>query len=68
MIVAGEWFHAERGSYALIPGGTPHDFENRGSERCGFISLNAPGGFEDQMAMIVPYLKEHPVGDASSSD
>jgi mannose-6-phosphate isomerase-like protein (cupin superfamily) len=65
--IAGEWFHAERGSYALIPGGTPHDFENRGTERCGFMSLNAPGGFEDRMPGIAEALNETPVGDASTT-
>src|SRR5262245_51979391 len=29
----GQWSQAKRGSYILIPGGTPHDFENRSTER-----------------------------------
>ena len=60
----GRWSTAERGAYVIIPGGTPHDFENRGEVRCGFTSVNVPGGFELKMPGIVEYLTEHPVGDA----
>jgi quercetin dioxygenase-like cupin family protein len=28
----GEWMDAPRGSYAVIPGGIAHDFENRGAD------------------------------------
>jgi quercetin dioxygenase-like cupin family protein len=48
----GEWLQMPRGSYAVIPGGTPHTFENRGSEPVGFISFNTPGGFEERMKDI----------------
>lgn len=51
-----DWSHVTQGSYAIIPGGTPHDFENRGSVPAGFISFNAPGGFEARMADIAPAL------------
>lgn len=44
-----EWSELEAGSYAVIPGGTPHSFENRGSERTGFIAFTSPGGFEKRM-------------------
>jgi hypothetical protein len=30
----------------IIPGATPHSFENQGSVPAGFISFNSPGGFE----------------------
>lgn len=63
LFMDGEWYLAERGAYAIIPGGTPHTFENRGDARCGFMSLNAPGGFELRMPGIVEYLAEHPLGD-----
>lgn len=66
LLVDGEWSIAERGAYAIIPGGTPHDFENRGNVRCGFMSLNVPGGFELRMPEIVHYLSENPVGDAGA--
>lgn len=64
LLVNGEWYLVERGAYVLIPGGAPHDFENRGNGRCGFMSLNVPGGFELRMPDIVQYLSGHPVGDA----
>ncbi len=44
-----EWSQLKAGSYAVIPGGTPHNFENRGSERTGFIAFTTPGGFEKRM-------------------
>ena len=64
--IDGEWSHAFRGSYALIPGGTPHYFENHGSARCGFISLNVPGGFELKLPGIVEWFAANPLGDADS--
>jgi mannose-6-phosphate isomerase-like protein (cupin superfamily) len=45
-----DWRDAANGSYVVIPGGTPHTFENRGSVPTGFISFNSPGGFEARMA------------------
>jgi mannose-6-phosphate isomerase-like protein (cupin superfamily) len=45
-----------RGSYAVIPGGTSHDFENRGGEPAGFIAFTAPGGFEERMPDIAQAL------------
>jgi mannose-6-phosphate isomerase-like protein (cupin superfamily) len=47
---------APQGTYAVIPGGTPHDFENRGSVRAGFIAFTTPGGFEERMEDIAPAL------------
>jgi quercetin dioxygenase-like cupin family protein len=64
--IDGAWSHAVRGSYALIPGGTPHYFENHGSARCGFISLNVPGGFELKLPGIVEWFAANPLGDADS--
>jgi mannose-6-phosphate isomerase-like protein (cupin superfamily) len=60
LIIHGERTDALRGSYALIPGGVPHAFENRGSEVCGFISINAPAGFEQSMANVKRFAK-HPL-------
>src|ERR1700752_3357417 len=54
-------FRGVRGSDALTPGGTPHDFENRGAVRCGFISLNVPGGFELKLPGIVEWFAENPL-------
>ncbi len=66
LLINGQWSHAERGAYAVIPGGTEHDFENRGSTKCGFMSLNVPGGFENSMPHIVQALQANPLGDAST--
>jgi mannose-6-phosphate isomerase-like protein (cupin superfamily) len=63
--IDGEWFYAVRGSYALIPGGTPHDFENHGTVRCGFISFNVPGGFELEMPGIVQWFEANPLGECN---
>lgn len=68
LLIDGNWHHAERGSYAVIPGETPHDFENRGAEKCGFMSLNVPGGFENMMPHIVKSIESNPLGDASSRE
>jgi mannose-6-phosphate isomerase-like protein (cupin superfamily) len=54
--IDGRWSEVEKGGYVIIPGGTPHDFENRSTVRSGFISLNAPGGFEEKMPGIAAYL------------
>jgi quercetin dioxygenase-like cupin family protein len=51
-----DWSHASAGSYILIPGGTPHTFENQGEIRTGFISFNSPGGFEEKMLGIAAAL------------
>lgn len=51
-----EWSHATQGTYVVIPGGTPHTFENQGSAPAGFISFNSPGGFEAKMSDIAPAL------------
>lgn len=61
----GVWSPAPQGSYALIPGGTTHTFENRGAVRAGLISFNTPGGFEQQAQPIADWFAENPLGDAS---
>jgi mannose-6-phosphate isomerase-like protein (cupin superfamily) len=35
-----------KGGCVVIPGGTPHTFENQGSAPSGFISFNSSGGFQ----------------------
>jgi len=54
--LAGDWSQAPQGTYAVIPGGTPHTFENRGAVRTGFISFNSPGGFEARVPDIAAAL------------
>jgi quercetin dioxygenase-like cupin family protein len=61
--LADQWSPAPRGSYVVIPGGTPHDFENRAASRAGFISINVPGGFENMMPRLLEHFAENPVGD-----
>ncbi len=67
LLIDGERTDAPRGCYALIPGGVPHDFENHGTDECGFISINAPAGFEQMMPRIVQYLAEKPLGDVADA-
>jgi mannose-6-phosphate isomerase-like protein (cupin superfamily) len=54
--VNDDWSHVTKGTYVVIPGGTPHDFENQGSVPSGFISFNSPGGFEAKMTGVAPAL------------
>lgn len=63
----GEWIDAPRGCYAVIPGGVAHDFENRGSEECGFLCINVPGGFEEDLPDLVKWFAENPPGDAAGA-
>ncbi len=61
LFLDSEQTEAPRGSYVLIPGGARHDFENHGNESCGFISINAPAGFEAQMPGIVDWFAQKPL-------
>src|SRR5579862_4360742 len=61
LFIDGEWTEATRGCCALIPGGLPHNFENRGEEECGFLNVNTPGGFEEDLPGIVQWFKENPL-------
>jgi quercetin dioxygenase-like cupin family protein len=64
LFIDGEWSDIPRGGYAVLPGGTLHDFENRGADGCRFISINTPAGFERKMPELVAWFAEHPLGDA----
>ena len=44
--VNDDWTHVTKGTYAIIPGGTSHSFENQGSVHAGFISFNSPVGLK----------------------
>ena len=55
------------GSFILVPGGTTHDFENRGATRAGVLNVSYPGNFEPHMSGIVDWFRDHPPGDAVSS-
>ncbi len=67
LLIDGERSEAPRGSYALIPGGVSHDFENHGEDECRFISINVPAGFEQAMPQIVEWLKQNPLGDVADA-
>ena len=63
VLVDTEWIDATTGSFVVVPGGVTHTFENRGAERAGFLSVVAPGGFEDEMPGIAAWWAENPPGD-----
>jgi mannose-6-phosphate isomerase-like protein (cupin superfamily) len=59
--VDGKWMDCERGSFVMIPSGTPHDFENRSAGRSGMLSFNNVAGFESEMPGIVSWFEQHPI-------
>ncbi len=64
VLVAGQWTHAGRGAFIMIPGGVTHDFENRGDVRAGVLNFTIPGGFEEHMPDIAKWFLENPPRDA----
>jgi mannose-6-phosphate isomerase-like protein (cupin superfamily) len=62
--VDGNWVEAPAGSFVLVPGGTSHDFENRGDERAGMLNVSAPGDFEQQMPGIAQWFRDRPEADS----
>ncbi len=64
--VNGAWIDAAKGSFVLVPGGSPHDFENRSAVRAGILNFSAPGNFEQHMPDITQWFAEHPPGRAGS--
>jgi mannose-6-phosphate isomerase-like protein (cupin superfamily) len=62
--VGDRWVDATRGSFVLVPGGTTHDFENRGDSRAGVLNFSAPGNFEAHMPDIASWFADHPPGRA----
>jgi mannose-6-phosphate isomerase-like protein (cupin superfamily) len=62
--VGDAWVDAPRGSFVLAPGGTTHDFQNRGDVRAGMLNFSAPGGFEPEMPGIAEWFLANPPGDA----
>jgi len=63
-LVGDAWIDAPRGSFVLVPGGTTHDFENRGAARAGALNISAPGNFEEMMPGIAQWFLENPPGYA----
>ena len=56
--VGTEWIEARTGSFVVVPGSTPHDFENRSSQRAGTLNISVPGDFEDHMPGIAQWFVE----------
>ena len=64
VLIGDDWSHAPAGSFVLVPGGTRHDFENRGTVRACVLNVSIPGDFEPHMAGIADWFKQHPAVDA----
>jgi len=64
VLVGTEWIEAGVGSFVLVPGNMPHDFENRGSDRAGMLNFSAPGTFEQYMPDIAQWFRERAPGDS----
>ena len=64
-LVDAKWVDAPKGAFVLVPGGTTHDFENRGEVRAGVLNISVPGGFEPHMPGIVEWFKKNPPGYVS---
>ncbi len=64
VLVGERWVDAPAGAFVLVPGGTTHDFENRGDARAGMLNVSTPGPFEPHMPAIVDWFAEHPPDDA----
>lgn len=67
ILVAGEWTHASKGAFVLVPGGVSHDFENRGDSRAGVLNLSIPGAFEPHMPGIAEWFINNPPGYAADT-
>jgi mannose-6-phosphate isomerase-like protein (cupin superfamily) len=62
-LVGDRWIDAPAGSFVLAPGGTTHDFENRGTVRAGVVNFSN-GEFETEMPGISEWFQEHPPANA----
>jgi mannose-6-phosphate isomerase-like protein (cupin superfamily) len=62
--IGERWIDAAQGAFVLVPGGTLHDFENRGDVRAGVLNVSVPGDFEPHMPGIAAWFAEHPPGPA----
>lgn len=62
--VGDRWIDADSGAFVLVPGGTPHDFENRTDARAGMLNVSAPGDFESQMPGIADWFRDRAPEDS----
>jgi len=65
-LVGDRWVTAPKGAFVLAPGGTPHDFENRGDVRAGALNVSVPGAFEEHMPGIRDWFLAHPPADPAA--
>jgi mannose-6-phosphate isomerase-like protein (cupin superfamily) len=66
VLVGTEWVEASAGSFVLVPGNVPHDFENRGAEPAGMLNVSAPGDFEEHMPGIAQWFIERSPGETNT--
>ncbi|HVY39034.1 MAG TPA: cupin domain-containing protein [Polyangia bacterium] len=66
--VGGRWTDAPKGSLVIVPGGTPHDFENRTAERAGMLNLAVPGEFEPEMNGIAEWFRGRSAADSRTDN
>jgi quercetin dioxygenase-like cupin family protein len=66
-LISSDWIDAPEGSFVLVLGGTPHNFENRSSARAGVLNFKAKSGFESDMPAIRAWFKEHPPANTDAS-
>ena len=64
-LVGERWIDARKGSFVLAPGGTTHDFENRGDVRAGVLNFSCPGTFEQDMPAIADWFAKNPPGSTA---
>jgi mannose-6-phosphate isomerase-like protein (cupin superfamily) len=64
--VGEDWHECPKGTFVLAPGGTTHDFENRGSVRAGILNFSSPGPFEPDMPGIAEWFAQNPPKDAGT--
>jgi quercetin dioxygenase-like cupin family protein len=62
--VGETWHECPKGAFVLVPGGVPHDFENRGTVRAGFLNFSAPGPFEPDMPGIAEWFVQRSPQDS----
>ena len=64
VMVGDEWIDAPAGSFVLVPGNVPHDFQNRTDAPAGMLNVGSPGDFEQNMPGIAEWFRERDPSDA----
>lgn len=60
ILVDKKWVKASRGAFVLVPGGVPHNFENRSTKKAGILNFSIPGNFEAELPAIVEWFEQYP--------